>query len=808
MRKKIGICLVCMMLVTSILVVFPIENVKAAGKTYYVSTTGSNSNSGTFYSPWKTIEYAMTKTSPGDTVYIMAGIYYDTTITTWSAASGTPGNFITYIAYGNGEVILDATGSASTWSGAIWIDSLKYIRISGLTIRDSSSFGILVECSSTCHNITIDNCKIYNCSSSGICFTGGTGSKIIKDLLVENNIIYDCQNNWYGTTTQEVVTFSQCSRFVFRNNYVYNGRTILVDIKNSCTSGYIYNNQIDTSKLNGGGTYGFYIDAGATYCKNLLFYNNVAWGCGTGYVLASEAGGNLVDISFYNNIYKGTQNAFKIDRYTGAGTHDKINLKFINNVIASCSTAFRFLEDDADVINLIVRNNIVKGTGGFDVPYIKLQNHNVDHNLYNVQSSNYYGTNSIYGSPCFVDPTNGDFHLMSNSPCINAGSSTFAPQTDYDGNSRVGAVDIGAFEYGSVNTALNRPPYPPDTPKPGNHTTGVTINADLSWWGGDPNGDTVTYDVYFGTTTTPSKVSSKQSATTYNLGTLSYNTKYHWKIIVWDEHGIITTGPLWDFTTVSSSYNPPNTPNIPTGPTTLLVGQSGTYSTYAVDPDGDQVQYGFDWNAGGSHEYSGWTPLVPSGQTAGFSHLWSNPGTYLVRVQARDEHGSVSGWSTGLTVTITGETIILGQQSTKYDTFNTVYSNRWSSQSFKSSLGVLTKVQLFIAKTGSPTNNLVVSIRSSPTGTDLTSVVKSPTSINSYLSWVEFDFPDISVTTGNTYYIVVRTSGGTSSQNYLWGYGYNNPYTRGSFWMSTNSGISWTQYTTYDLCYRTFGLTG
>ena len=35
MRKRIGIFLVCIMLVTSLLVVFPVENVKAAGNTFY-----------------------------------------------------------------------------------------------------------------------------------------------------------------------------------------------------------------------------------------------------------------------------------------------------------------------------------------------------------------------------------------------------------------------------------------------------------------------------------------------------------------------------------------------------------------------------------------------------------------------------------------------------------------------------------------------------------------------------------------------------------------------------------------------------
>ena len=52
-----------------------------------------------------------------------------------------------------------------------------------------------------------------------------------------------------------------------------------------------------------------------------------------------------------------------------------------------------------------------------------------------------------------------------------------------------------------------------------NHATNVDVTMDLSWNGGDPDpGDTVTYDVCFGTTNPPPKVVSNQSATTYNPG--------------------------------------------------------------------------------------------------------------------------------------------------------------------------------------------------------------------------------------------------------------------------------------------------
>lgn len=99
----------------------------------------------------------------------------------------------------------------------------------------------------------------------------------------------------------------------------------------------------------------------------------------------------------------------------------------------------------------------------------------------------------------------------------------------------------------------NNPPYTPSNPSPANTLTGVNINADLSWTGGDPDGDTVTYDVYFGTTNPPSIVSSGQSGTTYDPGTMEFKTLYYWYIVSWDEHGASTTGPTWSFTTETES---------------------------------------------------------------------------------------------------------------------------------------------------------------------------------------------------------------------------------------------------------------
>jgi PKD repeat protein len=104
--------------------------------------------------------------------------------------------------------------------------------------------------------------------------------------------------------------------------------------------------------------------------------------------------------------------------------------------------------------------------------------------------------------------------------------------------------------------------------------------------------------------------------------------------------------------TVEGTNNDPYDPGTPSGPTARNVDQSGSYSTSTTDPDGDQVQYRFDWDANGAHEYSEWTNLVDSGTSASKSHAWSTSGTYFVKTQSRDEHDAISEWSSGFAIVV------------------------------------------------------------------------------------------------------------------------------------------------------------
>jgi len=120
-----------------------------------------------------------------------------------------------------------------------------------------------------------------------------------------------------------------------------------------------------------------------------------------------------------------------------------------------------------------------------------------------------------------------------------------------------GDEDVWLIRLDREGGVQNTPPSIPSNPSPANHATDGSINAQLSWTGGDPDaGNTVTYNLYFGTSPTAAMVSHNQTGTSYAPGTLAYNTTYYWKIEATDNHGAAATGPLWDFTTVHKAEVP------------------------------------------------------------------------------------------------------------------------------------------------------------------------------------------------------------------------------------------------------------
>lgn len=93
----------------------------------------------------------------------------------------------------------------------------------------------------------------------------------------------------------------------------------------------------------------------------------------------------------------------------------------------------------------------------------------------------------------------------------------------------------------------------------------------------------------------------------------------------------------------------PNKPLRPTGITEGSINNEYTYSTTAVDPDGDVLFYLFFWDDGTD---SGWLGPYSSGEECNASHTWMSKGNYNIKVKAKDINGAESDWSDPLPISM------------------------------------------------------------------------------------------------------------------------------------------------------------
>lgn len=126
---------------------------------------------------------------------------------------------------------------------------------------------------------------------------------------------------------------------------------------------------------------------------------------------------------------------------------------------------------------------------------------------------------------------------------------------------------------------------------PINAATDIALDATLIWQAAtDPDGDPITYDVYFGTEAIPvTVVSGSQTGTSY-APALAANTTYYWKVVAKDDRGGTSESTVWSFVTQN---NGPGTVtlNMPTDAVSDVTLDALLTWQAVADPDGDAVTY-------------------------------------------------------------------------------------------------------------------------------------------------------------------------------------------------------------------------
>jgi hypothetical protein len=201
---------------------------------------------------------------------------------------------------------------------------------------------------------------------------------------------------------------------------------------------------------------GIYVDAWDEDSSNIEVFDNIVHDCQTGFAVASEAGGGLENIKFYNNLAYDNDtwgifiNAWGDDSVLKHGR--VINNTFYNN-LSGIYIGDEIFED------LVVRNNICSRNEQAQLVNTSEQKRrnqqdeiHMDHNLidgYRGWWDEIYGAKPVVGDPRFANPSLGDFHLKPNSPAIDKGSPIDAPSYDFEGDPRPAGsgYDIGIDEH-------------------------------------------------------------------------------------------------------------------------------------------------------------------------------------------------------------------------------------------------------------------------------------------------------------------------------------------------------------------------
>jgi len=164
---------------------------------------------------------------------------------------------------------------------------------------------------------------------------------------------------------------------------------------------------------------------------------------------------------------------------------------------------------------------------------------------------------------------------------------------------------------------------------------GMGADVDLAW-DANTEDDLKGYIVYYGTAsrnyphnidvgdTTQHRILDLQDGTTYYFAVKAYD---------YDNNQSSYSDEL--VYTVPVQNSAPGKPSAPAGPAGGYRQTTYSFNTSAADPDGDPLQYRFDWGDG----------VISTWGTSSRTHAWSSTGNFCLKAQARDSQDAVSVWS-------------------------------------------------------------------------------------------------------------------------------------------------------------------
>jgi hypothetical protein len=483
----------------------PTVDSSATAEKFYVAVTGSDSNPGTIYLPWRTIQHAANSVEAGQTVYIRGGVYHESVDieVSGSAATGP----VTFQNYPEEEAILDGTGltpPASDIRGLINIADESYVTIRGLEIRNyqtanasATPAGILVTGAGS--HIQLLNNVVHDVGTTaevsgdalGVAIYGTESPDALDGVSVSDNQLYNLRtgNSESLTVSGNVTNFAITCNVIHDTDNIGIAAIGFEEVAADPAFDYARNGTISRNTLynisaknnpaehNEYHADGISVDSASqvTIDRNLL--NNVD----IGIEIASQHKGHVArDVTVRNNlVYRANSVGITIggDSPSAGGTdHCTVvnNTLFQNDTKSTGSGEFQI---QYHATNNVFQNNIVSATsqglfvnnsnkGGPDPA-------SLDYNLYffpgatseaeflwrgkdyqgfsSYQAATGRDRHSKYADPKFLSLDTMDLRVQPTSPAVDTGADLTGEvngRLDFVGNPRqegVG-VDIGAYE--------------------------------------------------------------------------------------------------------------------------------------------------------------------------------------------------------------------------------------------------------------------------------------------------------------------------------------------------------------------------
>ena len=347
--------------------------------------------------------------------------------------------------------------------GGLWGETSAASIVTNCIIQGNTAFaeGGGVYCVNEFDPLNTNLCNFNNCAIIGnsAIHGGGVAGGVLRNCTVTGNIASFTGGGVYGgflhncTLTENRAVYgggAMNGAILYNCTLIGNQAQIAGGGASQCT---LYNCTLTANFADHGGG----ADSSTLYSCMLsgnLALTNAAHGYGGG-----VSGGTSYYCTFLNN---------------GAQIGGGANGSYLEGcVLAHNWASFRSGgADGCGLTNCTVVNNksagTVGGVGGsyFFVNCIVYYNSGVSPNytFFEVMTNcctwplPELGIGNIQEEPRFVNLDAGDYHLQSNSPCINAGNNSYAANlTDLDVNPRIqgSSVDIGAYEYQTPSSILS-----------------------------------------------------------------------------------------------------------------------------------------------------------------------------------------------------------------------------------------------------------------------------------------------------------------------------------------------------------------